>query len=155
MEHVKKLYSDKDLAIMRTADHARLMGNNRVNELINFAEKSGIKKIGIAYCVSMQKEAMQLKERLEQKFEVVAADCKISKIKSAELFDDEKYHGISCNPAEQADVLSRNNTELNISFGLCMGHDIVFNSKSNALTTTLIVKDRQHKHNTFKEFQDI
>jgi len=155
MEHVKKMYSTKDLEIMRTADKARLMGNNRVNELITFAEISGIKKIGIAYCVSMQKEAMQLKDRLESKFEVVTADCKISKIKSSELLNDDSFHGISCNPAGQADLLSKNNTELNIAFGLCMGHDIIFNSKSTVQTTTLIVKDRQHKHNTYKEFQDL
>ncbi len=36
-----------------------------------------------------------------------------------------------------------------------MGHDILFNQKSEAPVTTLIVKDRQHKHNPFKEFEDI
>eukprot|EP00825_Cyclidium_porcatum_P032349 TRINITY_DN34659_c0_g1_i3.p1 TRINITY_DN34659_c0_g1~~TRINITY_DN34659_c0_g1_i3.p1 ORF type:complete len:222 (+),score=4.55 TRINITY_DN34659_c0_g1_i3:217-882(+) len=33
-----------------------------------------------------------------------------------------------------------------------MGHDIVFNQKSKVPTTTLIVKDREHKHNSYQEF---
>jgi uncharacterized metal-binding protein len=62
--------------------------------------------------------------------------------------------GISCNPAGQAKFLAENNTELNISFGLCMGHDLIFNQKSKAPVTTLVVKDREHKNNPFKEFED-
>jgi uncharacterized metal-binding protein len=32
--------------------------------------------------------------------------------------------------------------------GLCLGHDMIFNSKSKAPVTPLIVKDRKLKHNT-------
>jgi len=49
-------------------------------------------------------------------------------------------------------ILAKNNTDLNISFGLCLGHDIMFNMKSKVPTTTLIVKDREHKHNPYQEF---
>lgn len=150
----KELYTKADIETMRIADKARIAGKNRVEELINFAEKSGIKLIGIANCISMQKEALKLKERLSDKFEVYMIDCKIGKIASSELLEDESVKGITCNPAGQAEFLAQNNTELNISFGLCMGHDIVFNQKSKAPTTTLIVKDREHKNNTYKEFQD-
>ena len=69
------------------------------------------------------------------------------------MLDDETARGTSCTPAGQADFLSENNTELNISFGLCMGHDIIFNMKSKAPTTTLIEKDREHKHNPYNEFK--
>lgn len=150
----KELYTKADIETMRIADKARIAGKNRVEELINFAEKSGIKRIGIANCISMQKEALKLKERLSDKFEVYMIDCKIGKIASSELLEDESVKGITCNPAGQAEFLAQNNTELNISFGLCMGHDIVFNQKSKAPTTTLIVKDREHKNYTYKEFQD-
>jgi uncharacterized metal-binding protein len=61
---------------------------------------------------------------------------------------------VPCNPAGQAEYLQDNNTELNISFGLCMGHDIIFNQKSKAPVTTLIFKDREHKHNPYKEFEN-
>ena len=149
---MKNLYSKNDLKWMRAAENSVLMGQNRVNELIEFAKNSGIKKIGIAHCVGMTREANDLKQRLSGQFEVYTVDCKYGKIPAADLLDDETVRGTSCNPAGQAQFLAENNTELNISFGLCMGHDIMFNLKSKAPTTTLIVKDREHKHNTYSEF---
>jgi uncharacterized metal-binding protein len=148
----KKLYTENDIRTMRIAEESRLPGKNRVEEIKNYARISGIKRIGIANCISLQKEANKLKEALEGEFEVFAIDCKIGKIPSAELLSNESK-GLSCNPAGQADYLAQNNTELNISFGLCMGHDIVFNQKTKAPVTTLIVKDREHKHNPFKTFE--
>ena len=152
MENQKTLYSKSDIETMRIADKARMAGKNRVEELISFAEKSGINRIGIANCISLQKEANILKARLEEKFEVYAIDCKVGKVTGADLLDDENVKGLSCNPAGQAAFLAENNTELNVSFGLCMGHDILFNMKSKAPATTLVVKDREHKHNPYQEF---
>ena len=148
----KELYSDADLKLMRAAEDSLLMGKNRVEELKLFAENSGVKRIGIAHCVGMTREAMDLRNRLSDKFEVYTVDCKYAKIKGSEMLNDETVKGTSCNPAGQADFLTRNETDLNISFGLCVGHDILFNMKSKAPTTTLVVKDREHKHNTYKEF---
>ena len=152
MENQKELYSETDLKVMRAAEDSILIGKNRIDELKKFAENSGIKRIGIAHCIGMTREALQLKERLSDKFEVYSVDCKYGKVTVADMLNDETEHGTSCNPAGQAAFLAENNTELNISFGLCMGHDIMFNMKSKVPTTTLIVKDREHKHNTFKEF---
>lgn len=146
------MYNADDLKYMRAAESARIPGKNRVEELINYAEKAGIKRIGIANCISLQKETEMLKNRLSNKFEVYSVDCKVGKVTGAEMLNDKTVKGISCNPAEQALFLAEHKTELNISLGLCMGHDIVFNSKSKVPTTTLIVKDREHKHNTYKEF---
>ncbi len=152
MEDLKTLYTESDLKIMHAAEKGRIPGRNRVEELISFAEKSGVKRIGIANCISLQREANNLKTRLEEKFEVCSVDCKYGKITGAELLQDETVKGLSCNPAGQAEFLAENNTELNVSFGLCVGHDIMFNMKSKAPTTTLVVKDREHKHNPYKEF---
>ena len=138
---------------MRAAEDSLLMGQNRVAELLKYAENTGVKRIGIAHCVGMTREALELKKRLEEKFEVHTVDCKYGKVHSSEMLDDESACGTSCNPAGQAAYLADNNTELNISFGLCMGHDIIFNMKSKAPTTTLIVKDREHKHNPYNEFK--
>jgi uncharacterized metal-binding protein len=150
---MKNLYSKDDLKLMRAAEDSLLMGKNRVAELMKYAENTGVKRIGIAHCVGMTREAMELKSRLEEKFEVYTVDCKYGKIHASEMLDDETARGTSCNPAGQADFLKENNTDLNISFGLCMGHDIIFNMKSKAPTTTLIVKDREHKHNPYNEFK--
>ena|SRR5665647_1032517 len=152
MEDIKSLYTESDLKTMLAAEKGRIPGKNRVDELISFAEQSGIKRIGIANCISLQKEADDLKERLSDKFEVYSIDCKFGKISGAELLNDESVKGLSCNPAGQADFLAQKNTDLNISFGLCVGHDIMFNLKSKGPTTTLVVKDREHKHNPYKEF---
>ncbi|VBB43739.1 putative metal-binding protein [uncultured Paludibacter sp.] len=152
MKEQKELYTKDDLKMMRAAEDSLLMGQNRVAELMKFAENSGIKRIGIAHCIGMTREANQLKQRLSEKFDVYTVDCKYGKIPAAELLDDENVRGTSCNPAGQADFLADKNTNLNISFGLCMGHDIMFNMKSKAPTTTLIVKDRENKHNTYHEF---
>ena len=141
---MKNLYSKDDLKLMRAAEDSLLMGQNRVAELMKYAGNTGVKRIGIAHCVGMTREAMELKSRLEEKY---------GKIHASEMLDDETARGTSCNPAGQADFLKENNTDLNISFGLCMGHDIIFNMKSKAPTTTLIVKDREHKHNPYNEFK--
>lgn len=150
---MKNLYSKDDLKLMRAAEDSLLMGKNRVAELMKYAENTGVKRIGIAHCVGMTREAMDLKSRLEEKFEVYTVDCKYGKIHASEMLEDETARGTSCNPAGQADFLKENYTDLNISFGLCMGHDIIFNMKSKAPTTTLIVKDREHKHNPYNEFK--
>lgn len=146
------LYSEADMKLMRAAEDSLLMGQNRVEELKLFAKNAGVKRIGIAHCVGMTKEALHLKERLSDNFEVYTVDCKYQKIKASDFFDDESVKGTSCNPSGQADFLAQNKTDLNISFGLCVGHDIVFNMKSKAPTTTLVVKDREHKHNPYQEF---
>jgi len=149
---IKDLYSQTDIQTMRVAEEVRLPGENRVEEIKNFARLSGIKRIGIANCIGLQKEADKLKRKLEKEFEVYTVDCKTGKVLSSELLNNESK-GLSCNPSQQAEYLAQNKTELNISFGLCMGHDIVFNQKSKIPVTTLIVKDREHKHNPFKEFE--
>jgi uncharacterized metal-binding protein len=153
MENQKKLYSESDLKLMRSAEDSLLMGRNRVEELKLFAQNQGIKRIGIAHCIGMTREALQLKDRLSDQFDVYTVDCKYGKVPAAVMLDDESERGTSCNPAGQADFLAQQETDLNISFGLCVGHDIVFNMKSKAPTTTLVVKDREHRNNPFQEFK--
>ena len=87
-------YTESDLKLMRAAEDSLLMGQNRVEELKLFAEKSGVKRIGIAHCVSMTKEVTQLKERLSDKFEVFTVDCKYAKIKVVVSFTKQHRSGI-------------------------------------------------------------
>lgn len=147
------LYNPEDIKIMQYADSARLPGKNRVEEIKNFARISGIKRIGIAHCVAVQKEAEKLKDSLTSEFEVFQIDCKCGKMPNSEMLGPEAK-GVSCNPAGQADFLAENKTELNIVMGLCVGHDMIFTSKSKTPSTTLIVKDRHHKHNPMEIFKN-
>lgn len=147
-----KLYTTEEIKTMQLADQSRLPGKNRVEEIRNYAKNAGLKRIGIANCVAVQKEANLLKDSLSKDFEVFAVDCKCGKIPASEFLGEEAK-GISCNPAGQADFLAENKTELNIVLGLCVGHDMIFSAKSKAPSTTLIVKDREFKHNPMEIFK--
>lgn len=151
---VDKLYSDEDRNLMVRANEALQPGKSRVEEIRAFARKSGIKRVGIAYCVAVQKEAEKLGDMLSGEFEVSSVSCKVGRIPRSE-FLGEGLMGLSCNPAGQADELAERSTELNITFGLCMGHDILFNSKSKAPVTALVVKDRKYRHNPFEHFSEV
>lgn len=152
MDDQRKLYTPADIQTMKVADEARLNGQNRIEELKNYARKSGVKRIGIAHCIAFQKEANVLKTKLENEFEVYSIDCKVGKIAASDLIGSDAK-GISCNPSGQAEYLATNKTELNVSIGLCMGHDILFNQKSKAPTTTLLTKDRENRQNAYKAFE--
>ena len=145
-KNIHELYTDEDKKIMQKAEDARIVGKNRVEEIKKIARLSGYKRIGIANCVTLQKEADKLKELLAKEFEVVASNCKTSKVPSKEILGHEAK-GMTCNPTGQAYELEQNKTELNITLGLCMGHDILFNKNSSAPVTNLVVKDREFKHN--------
>jgi uncharacterized metal-binding protein len=146
-----KLYNESDKEVMKVAEDSLNPRNDRVTEIITFAKGAGIKKIGIANCVVFEKEALKLEEVLKEKgFETARANCRLGKMPRKEIIAD--YKGVSCNPAGQALVMDKNKTELNIVMGLCVGHDMVFNSKSKVLTTNLLVKDRKLKHNPLKAF---
>lgn len=149
---MKELYNENDLQSMRLANDARLPGKNRVEEIRNYAKLAGLSRIGIANCVAVQKEADQLRGILALDFEVFTIDCKCGKLPASEIIGPEAK-GISCNPAGQAAYLAENKTELNIVMGLCVGHDMVFSAKSQTPSTTLIVKDREHKHNPIETFR--
>ena len=151
---IKKLYDGQSLEIMRTAEDALERGVNRVLEIKNFARKAGVKRIGIAHCVSFPKEADVVKQFLSDEFEVYSVDCKCGRIAKHEMLGGEG-NGIMCNPAGQAEYLKENNTELNISMGLCVGHDMIFNQKSASPVSTLVVKDRANKHNPMESIHNL
>jgi uncharacterized metal-binding protein len=151
MSSISELYNADDIQMMWAAEEARTAGANRVEELRKYIRNAGITRIGVGHCAMFTKEAQQLKSMLEKDVEVVTIDCKCGKINTSELLNGD-YKGISCNPSGQAAFLKAHETQLNVALGLCIGHDIVFNQKSAAPVTTLLIKDRQHGHNPYKIF---
>ncbi|RAP48197.1 MAG: metal-binding protein [Methanosphaera sp. rholeuAM6] len=125
----------------------------RVEETIEFAKRLNMKKIGIATCVGLLEESRTFAEILKKHdFEVYSAACKIGAMKKTEItgLDKEKTlttGNIMCNPILQAQTLNKENTDLNVVIGLCVGHDSLFYKYSQALCTTLITKDRVLAHN--------
>lgn len=67
-EEIKRLYSDKDYELMQVANESLLPGKSRVDEIKAFARKSGIKRLGIANCLALQKEAEKLEKMLSDEF---------------------------------------------------------------------------------------
>jgi uncharacterized metal-binding protein len=149
----KNLYTENDLNVMKVAEDSLDPQLNRVNEIVAYCKEAGIKKVGIANCISFEKQAKKLEFVLTENGLVVEkANCKLGKMKFDELLPG--YRGTSCNPAGQANHLAERDTELNIMMGLCLGHDIIFNTKSKAPVTPLLVKDRKLDHNPLKALKN-
>ena len=123
----------------------------RVEEIMEFARRIGAKKIGIATCVGLLAEA-RTAARIFRKagFEVYGVACKVgAQLKTSVGIPDscEKVGKIMCNPILQAKLLNQAQTDLNVVIGLCVGHDSLFYKYAEAMTTTLVTKDRVLGHN--------
>ena len=108
------------------------------------------KHIGIAFCIGLSEEAQILYNILKNHFKVSSVCCKICGINKENLGLHKIIDGrfeVMCNPIAQAIILNKQNTDLNIICGLCIGHDITFTKNSSAPVTTFIVKDRVLSHN--------
>lgn len=142
-------YSNEDKAFMCITNQSR--NASRIKELINFIKLNGYQKIGIANCFSVNPLAEKLKKILESEgIGTVSIHCKESGLEASEL--SETMSGASCDPKSQAEYLNAEKTDLNINFGLCLGHGLLFQKYSNAPVTTLLVKDACHKHNMMENF---
>jgi uncharacterized metal-binding protein len=126
----------------------------RIQEICEFAEKMGYRRLGLAYCLGLRLEAIQLSKVLEKYgFDVVSVACKVGcvpkeeiGIKDTEKVRIGKYESM-CNPIAQAEVLNEARCDFNIIMGLCVGHDSLFFKHAQAMTTVFAVKDRVLGHN--------
>lgn len=123
--------------------------HTRVEDTIEFAKRMGVHRIGIATCVGLLSESRTLAKILRKKgFDVYGVCCKVGSVCKTRLGITEeqlasfKSGRIMCNPVLQAKLLNDAETELNIIMGLCVGHDSLFIKYSDALCTSLVVKDR-------------
>jgi len=82
----------------------------RILEIINFANKCGYKKLGLAFCLGLRYEAMQTAKILEAHgFEVLTVNCKnggfykagVGIAKEQTVFNDAEE--VMCNPIGQAE----------------------------------------------------
>jgi uncharacterized metal-binding protein len=123
----------------------------RVEEIMAFAERIGAKKIGIATCVGLLKESRTLAAIFRKRgFTVFGITCKAGSTPKSDVGIPERCNKIGinmCNPILQAKMLNHAKTDLNVVVGLCVGHDSLFYKYSEAITTTMITKDRVLGHN--------
>ncbi len=131
----------------------------RIKDTIEFAKLMDYKKIGLAFCIGLLKEAKKAQEIFESYgFEVYSILCKtgaFTKTEVGELPQEYQMKSktgytigfISCNPVGQALLLNEFKTDFNVIIGLCVGHDSLFIKYSEAPVTVLIAKDRRLAHN--------
>lgn len=125
----------------------------RVEEIIEFARRMKMKRIGIAACVGLMEESRTFAKILTRHdFEAYSVVCKVGAMKKTEItgLDEKKTDvtgNVMCNPILQAKILNDEKTNLNVVIGLCVGHDSLFYKYSDALCTTLVTKDKVLAHN--------
>jgi len=127
----------------------------RVEELIQFSRKCGYKRLGIAHCGGLFKEAGLLTDVLENNgFEVVSVQCKTGAVpkekigipSDKKIAEPEDWETM-CNPIAQAMIINHADVDMAIMLGLCIGHDTMFIKYCNVPLTVLAVKDRVFGHN--------
>jgi uncharacterized metal-binding protein len=126
----------------------------RLEETLEFCQRMNFRRIGLAFCSGLSREAATLSLMLEKHgLDVVGVSCKVGGVPKERLGigDDEKVrvgqYETMCNPIFQAAVLNAAATDFNVMLGLCVGHDALFLKHAQALTTVLAVKDRVTGHN--------
>jgi len=126
----------------------------RVEETMDFARRMGWRRLGIAHCIGLMREAEVAREIFTAGgFEVFTVCCKVGAVdkETMGIADAEKVrpgqYEAMCNPVAQAALLAEAGTEFNILMGLCVGHDSMFLMHSKAPVTVLVVKDRVLGHN--------
>jgi uncharacterized metal-binding protein len=158
LEKTRKEYLDEELKnIACSAARVEAEGYchwTRIEEIIAFARKSSFKRIGLAYCIGLRREAARFSEIMTQcGFEMISVVCKTGSIpkETLGLTEDEKvnpgHFEAICNPVAQAELLNKAKTDLNVLLGLCVGHDTIFIRYAKSPLTVLAVKDRVLAHN--------
>ena len=158
LEAIKELYNeDENMLLAHNAALVESEGylkKTRLEEIIDFAHKCGYRKLGLAFCVGLHREAKVFCRILrDHGFQVNSVVCKnggISKdfigISDSQQVRSGTYEAM-CNPIGQAVFLNNEKTELNILLGLCVGLDTLFIKYSEAPITVFAVKDRVLAHN--------
>lgn len=126
----------------------------RILEIVELAEKMHFRRLGLAFCAGLAREARIVDRFFSSRgFDVLSVICKVGQVPKEEIgIKDEEKIAIGqfeamCNPILQAMVLNKGETEFNVLLGLCVGHDSLVLKYSRALCTVLAVKDRLLGHN--------
>ncbi len=126
----------------------------RLRETVEMCKRMGYERIGMAFCRALAKEARVVADVFRRfDLNLISVICKCGGFpKTAAGIPDEFYiepgtFEPMCNPVAQARLLNEQKTQFNIALGLCVGHDSLFYRYSEALVTTLVVKDRILAHN--------
>jgi len=126
----------------------------RIQETVEFAKKMKFSRICLVFCIGMRKEAEIINKIFtDNDFETISVMCKTGAISKEEIgllreqqIDPNSFESM-CNPILQALTSNYHKSELNVLFGLCVGHDALFLKYAKAYSTVLASKDRLLAHN--------
>jgi uncharacterized metal-binding protein len=126
----------------------------RIQETIEFAQKMKFERICLVFCIGMRKEA-DIIHRIftDNGFETISVMCKAGAVSKEEIgllreqqIDPDSFEAM-CNPILQALTANYHQSDFNVLFGLCVGHDALFLKYAKAYNTVLASKDRLLAHN--------
>lgn len=150
-----RLASIQEAQCYETGEHGLKTRIPRIEETMDFAEKCGYRTIGLAFCIGLRKEARKIAKIFEARgFQVASVCCKVGRTpkEAIGLSGEEKIRGAEamesmCNPIVQAELMNRQDVDLAVMLGLCVGHDTLFLKYCKVPCTVLAVKDRVLGHN--------
>jgi uncharacterized metal-binding protein len=127
----------------------------RIEEIIDFARRSGAWHLGLVYCSGFRAEARQLAAILRPHgFRVSSVCCKSGAVPKERLglANAQKVRPgqpeMICNAPAQAELLDRNHVDLVLLMGQCVGHDSATISRLRTPMVFVVAKDRVLAHNT-------
>lgn len=146
-EIIEGYLEENNQAVVRAA--ARLVDGglagqlSRIEELRQFIKDRGYRRVGLAYCYGMEKDAQDVISWFEANgIGISAVSCTVGGLAQNRVNAESSLCGVSCNPLGQAAQLRAEGVDLAIQFGLCLGHDILFGHAFTGDQTVLVVKDR-------------
>ncbi len=150
--YIDNYYSEENRTYTKSAslliDNGKAGTLTRIEEIVEFSKERRFSKLGVAYCYGLEKEAVLLREYLENEgLKPVMVSCTVDGIKESQLDPAKIKNTVSCNPLGQANILNSSGVEFTILMGLCLGHDILIQKNLKMDFTTFVVKDRIFKHN--------
>ena len=135
-------------AAAKLVDNGRAVTLSRIEEILEYVHVMGYKKIGFAYCYGMESTAMEVVTLFRSRgLAVSAVSCTVGAMAQSEVNLTSKLPGASCNPINQAEQFNLEKIPFVVAFGLCLGHDMLFQKHFTGDVTTLLVKDRKFGHN--------
>jgi uncharacterized metal-binding protein len=147
---------------VRDAGAARDVPPCRLEEVMDFARRAGVRHLGVVFCSGFREEARQLKAVLGTNgFQVSSVCCKTGAVPKERLgiTDAEKVHPgqpeMMCNPLAQAELLEREEVELVLLMGQCVGHDSATMAQLTTPAVCFVAKDRVLGHNTVAALHEL
>jgi uncharacterized metal-binding protein len=143
-------------AAARLVDGGRAGTLTRLEEIIEYVRELGLRKLGLAYCYGLEREAAMVADLLRAaRIPHSSVSCTTGALAQRTVNEQSELGGVSCNPAGQAAQLMADGVDLVVTMGLCLGHDLLLQKALSVPVTTLVVKDRTNGHHPLQAIRDM